>query len=215
MNREWALRLKRALTKKGWSAVELARRSGVDKESVYQYLRGGVKNPGGERIEQLARALEVDPLWLLTGHAATMTAGAKGEAVLLTVVPVMRLSSLRQLQSLDDLAELPPDDGTIPIPDTVGPRAGAVKLEDDSMGPAFPAGTLVVYDPDLEPIPGRFVVAVVNTVGAAVFRRWSATSPDGRFGDLLPDNPHYPLLRLQTEADGFVVGRAVMVVSRV
>lgn len=63
----WDQRLRRIFKDKGWTAAELSRRSGVDRDSVYKYLSGKVKQPRGETLDDLARALGVAPLWLRAG----------------------------------------------------------------------------------------------------------------------------------------------------
>lgn len=60
----WAERLNDMWVAKGWSGAELARRSGVNKENVYKYLRGTVKQPRGDILDKLADALGVARLWL-------------------------------------------------------------------------------------------------------------------------------------------------------
>lgn len=66
----WDQRLRRVFQDKGWSAAELSRRSGVDRDSVYKYLHGAVKQPRGETLDKLADALGISPLWLRTGVGA-------------------------------------------------------------------------------------------------------------------------------------------------
>ncbi len=66
----WNDRLRRETQSKGWSWVELARRSGVPKESIYKYARAKgrmVEQPRGNAINKLADALGVTSLWLRDG----------------------------------------------------------------------------------------------------------------------------------------------------
>lgn len=63
----WAARLQDKFKETGWSKAELSRRSDVDYDNVTKYLAGKVKQPRGDVLAQLARALDVDPLWLEKG----------------------------------------------------------------------------------------------------------------------------------------------------
>lgn len=63
----WAARLQEKFGEKGWTKRELSRRSEVDYDNVTKYLAGKVKQPRGDVLAQLARALDVDPLWLEKG----------------------------------------------------------------------------------------------------------------------------------------------------
>lgn len=60
----WARRLNEALADKGWSKIDLARHSGIDKDRVYKYLRGGVEHPRGDIQDRLADTLDVGRPWL-------------------------------------------------------------------------------------------------------------------------------------------------------
>lgn len=54
---EWHERLSERFEATGWGKAELARRSGVDYNSVLKYLAGQVKQPRGDIMEKLAKAL--------------------------------------------------------------------------------------------------------------------------------------------------------------
>lgn len=57
-------RLKIAIENKGISQAELARRSGLSRASITDYLKGKYKAKPGA-IYSLAQALDVDAFWLL------------------------------------------------------------------------------------------------------------------------------------------------------
>lgn len=57
-------RLKIAIENKGISQAELARRSGISRASITDYLKGKYKAKPGA-IHSLAQALDVDAFWLL------------------------------------------------------------------------------------------------------------------------------------------------------
>ena len=60
----WSKRLWKALSWKGWSQRELARRAGLDEQKVYKYLQGKVDQPRGDTLLRLADTLGVTESWL-------------------------------------------------------------------------------------------------------------------------------------------------------
>lgn len=60
----WSKRLWQALSWKGWSQRELARRSGISEQKVYKYLQGKVHQPRGDTLVRLSDVLGVTESWL-------------------------------------------------------------------------------------------------------------------------------------------------------
>lgn len=65
MNDFW-IRLRMAMQQNGVNAAELSRISGVGKNLISYYLRGKYL-PKQDKVYLLAKALNVDPGWLMTG----------------------------------------------------------------------------------------------------------------------------------------------------
>jgi len=66
MGNEFGNRLREALLKKGITASELSRLSGVGKSDISYYMSGRYL-PKQDKCYLLARALDIDPGWLMTG----------------------------------------------------------------------------------------------------------------------------------------------------
>ena len=64
---EFRHRLKQSIEKKGISASELSRISGVGKSDISNYLKG-IYVAKQDKCYLLAKALNVDPGWLMTGY---------------------------------------------------------------------------------------------------------------------------------------------------
>lgn len=64
----WSQRLNQMLTVRGWTQAELARRTGLSRESIKKYCQGSVAQPRGDALDRLAAALDVQPIWLRDGH---------------------------------------------------------------------------------------------------------------------------------------------------
>lgn len=72
----------------------------------------------------------------------------------------------------------------------------ALRIEGDSMEPDFKEGDIIIVDPELEPIPGEFVVAK-NGNNEATFKKYRPTFTDltGRqHYELVPLNDDYPTI---------------------
>lgn len=78
----------------------------------------------------------------------------------------------------------------------VGPLSFGMVIAGDEMLPHFRAGDRIIIDPDVEPLPGDFVVA--QTRGSeAIFRKYQlrpVSEDTGREYDLAPLNTDYPTL---------------------
>ena len=66
MSNEFGDRLRKAIADKGISASELSRMSGVGKSDISYYLSGRYL-PKQDKCYMMARALDVNPGWLMTG----------------------------------------------------------------------------------------------------------------------------------------------------
>ena len=71
MDLEFMLRLRKALSDKGISRTELSQISGVAKGDITHYLNGDYV-PKQDKCYLLAKALDVDPGWLMTGYKPKM-----------------------------------------------------------------------------------------------------------------------------------------------
>ena len=60
----FAGRLKEALNKTGTKQIELSRLTGIDSGTINNYLSGKYE-PKQDRLEKIAEALFVDPVWLM------------------------------------------------------------------------------------------------------------------------------------------------------
>lgn len=63
---DFQIRLRKAMDEKSVSASELSKISGVDKGSLSNYINGKYA-PKQDKVYKIAKALEVDAGWLMTG----------------------------------------------------------------------------------------------------------------------------------------------------
>ena len=64
---EFQDRLLKVISEKGITASELSDASGVDRPSLSNYINGKYE-PKQDKVYKIARALDVDPGWLMTGE---------------------------------------------------------------------------------------------------------------------------------------------------
>ncbi len=95
---------------------------------------------------------------------------------------------------------------------TLGPRAFALIVEGESMTPGFSPGDKVIFDPDLAPRPGDFVVAKLDEEEKATFKKYRPRGQD-RDGnvviELVPLNDDWPTLSIDAANPGRVVAPMV------
>lgn len=70
MENEFQYRLLKVLNERGMTASELSRLSGIGKSDLSNYLKGKYL-PKQDKVYLIARALNVDPGWLITGVEPT------------------------------------------------------------------------------------------------------------------------------------------------
>ncbi|WP_425065091.1 helix-turn-helix domain-containing protein [Reyranella sp.] len=99
----------------------------------------------------------------------------------------------------------------VPAPSHVGPRAFALELDGPSMEPEFHDGDTVIFDPDVAPKPGHYVVARIDDDNTATFKKYHLKGHDAKgrpIVDLVPLNPAWPILSLNSRKGGRIVAVA-------
>lgn len=95
------------------------------------------------------------------------------------------------------------DDGElVNAPSSAGSGAYALKVRGDSMvnaagGLSFPAESIIVVDPTVDPKPGYPVVVKLKDAAEAVFKIYEF---DGQQYFLKPLNPRYPIAPMPVDA---------------
>lgn len=120
----------------------------------------------------------------------------------IALVPVLKWDGLSKKLESDYMIEVKE---WTPTTGQHGPMAYALQVDGDSMSPDFMPGSLVIVDPDLEPITDSFVI--VNNDESFTFKQ---LVKDG--GDLFlkPVNPQYPIKPL---GRGVIIGVVCEAVS--
>ncbi|MGM8890676.1 LexA family protein [Psychrobacter sp. 1Y1] len=89
-------------------------------------------------------------------------------------------------------------DESEPVIGDCGPNVYWIKLEGNSMEPDFESGELVLIDPDMQPNPADYVVALRKGEKAVTFKKWRPRGFDEATGEeysqLIPSNPDFPII---------------------
>lgn len=106
MDKTVAERMKQTRKARGWTQEELARRSGVARDVIAMTELGRTKRP--RQLEELAKALDVSPAWLLFGDQGIDS---------LTEAELKRAAKLKRLpdhirQAIEQMIDTAPEDNS-------------------------------------------------------------------------------------------------------
>ena len=185
----FAQRFNDCLEKKQVSLVQMSKLLGVSYEMCRRYS-SGLAMPSWDTVEKMAVIFSVKPMWLFMGEQAGEGAQDAKKIPLLDVAVLLRgkLTAVelgkapQMLSSRTDLSE----------------KAFGLRLDNNSMESresvrSFSAGDITIFDPELQPEPGDFVLAeeldAKGNAKALLFRKFR---PTGKGFTLVALNPDYP-----------------------
>ena len=183
----------RATAKLTQNAV--AKAVGVSRAAVTQW-ENGLTKPKGEYIHALAKLYGCTTGFILHGEGSS--AGNVIPAPIgLRQIPII---SYVQAGCWTESCECRAMDGSIETITTdldLGSMAFALEVRGDSMAPEILEGDVVVIDPDVDPLPGDYVVAKNGSHEATLKQyRPRGTNDQGQeYFELVPLNPVYPAMR--------------------
>lgn len=196
------IRLKnlRSLISEAGTIAELARKSATAPAYLSQILNRLPSASGSARTlgDKLARKLETamsKPFgWMDKDHNEV-------EHGFVHYVPLIRKEDLDRVASKSDISA----EQMIPVPLSLGPRAFAYTLTDESMGPRFHSGEIVVFDPDAQLSDHQFCLYLKDGDNLPCLRQYICEDSSGVLCKAL--NPEYPSYHYH--ANDRIYGRAV------
>jgi len=169
----------------GYTQEDAAKAVGMRSQSTLAEAEISGKRSGF--TPQLAALYGVSASWLATGKGAKQSYEAlESASSIIGKVPVI---SWVQAGEFTEAVESRGAEEWVETSAPVLRHTFALRVKGDSMEPEFPAGVIVVVEPDLEPNPGDYVV-VRNGGGEATFKQLVR---DGEDWYLKPINPRYPI----------------------
>jgi SOS-response transcriptional repressor LexA len=184
---------------------EVAKALGISPQALGLVLRGTTKSLTAENNAAAADYLDVDPTWLATGEGG-MGRSSKGNFIKEYAEPKL-VPLLSQVQA--GMYKEIIDRGDAEMIVTAAPLKRytfALRVAGDSMLPTFPDGCIIYVDPEVESLPGDFVIAE-NDQHEGTFKK--LVRMDNRLW-LQPLNPQYRAEPLNGQIIGKVVGMHVL-----
>ncbi|WP_048023898.1 LexA family protein [Raoultella ornithinolytica] len=184
-----AERVKQKRIELGLTQEQAAEKAGIRQQSWASIEDGKTKKP--RNIVGISKALNCDPTWLMTGGTFMPLSDVNSRKVpLISYVQAGALAEKNPIDAFDGSFEY------IMTDTDMSEFTFALRIEGDSMEPDFKEGDIIIVDPELEPIPGEFVVAK-NGENEATFKKYRPTFTDltGRqHYELVPLNDDYPTI---------------------
>lgn len=187
------------------SQADLARAIHRSPSTVWRLLTDGEhsKAIGESLARDIERLLGLPEYWM-DGMAQALHPGAAGQDVYSPAASnTPRAVALYQESDAAVRASKGPGGvrqiGSMFISSGAGAGAWALVVASDAMSPSIMVGDRVVIDPDVRPIPGDIVLAIVNHNQALLRRIRSPSSQLVQF-DLVPHNSDYPVVSSDRQA---------------
>lgn len=160
MNNELIKRLKAVMDTKEISAAELSRLSGIRASSISDYLNAKYE-PKQDKIDLMARALNVSPAWLMGYNTEQSTSRhAKGVRI-----PVLgRVAAGIPIEAITDIDEWEEISGAMA-------KTGeyfALRIKGESMSPKLQPGDIVIVKKQNDVDTGDTAIVLVNGNDATV-----------------------------------------------
>ncbi len=147
-----AERVKQKRIELGLTQEQAAEKAGIRQQSWASIEDGKTKKP--RNIVGISKALKCDPTWLMNGGPFMALADVNSRKVpLISYVQAGALAEKHPIDAFDGSFEYIMTDIDISV------VYFALRIEGDSMEPDFKEGDIIIVDPELEPVPGEFVVA--------------------------------------------------------
>lgn len=207
-------RIKRARLEAGLTQPELAKRCGWDSQGRISNYERDLREPKRGDLEAIARALNVGVSWLWNGDSISrsMPPSVTSEDGLVPVanqirnVPELSWVQAGAWTSVDvsqvDISEAK----HWPCPVPCSPQTFALRVKGDSMAPYFPQDFIIFVDPEVVPLSGRKVVAMLSDSNEATFKQYIE---DGGHKMLKAMNPNWPEPYIAINGNCRIVGTVV------
>ena len=191
------------------SNAELSRKLGRDPSYVARMLlpdgKPAKKRIGDDMVDLISATFQVSREWVDSGPFK-LGAGLKHyekTSLIVFQVPLISWVQAGMWTDIEDNFQDGQDGEWIePHRSSPGKRSFALEIEGDSMtsesgGADFPAGSIIIVDPDRAPRAGDYVVAKDVTTQQATFKKLTT---DGEGWFLRPLNPAYPTIEIDDPA---------------
>lgn len=206
--RAFGQRLRQRREEKDLTLDDIAKAAGKISPQAVEQWESGVTSPKQHRLVAVARLLEVDLGWLLTGvdvDGSRQNGIASAPNNTGRTVPRIRWDDVTDKNSaIEGTAQ-----NTVLSSFPCGPLSFALIITDRSNSPEYEPGDIIIIDPDLDAIPGDMVLATLHASSAPIFRKFReiGRSDDGStIVELAPLNDDWTSDQIVLGRTGRVVG---------
>ena len=202
--REFGYRLSQAVKKSKHSASDVARATGRTPQAVMQWEKGETF-PRLDNLLAIAKKLDVDLGWLLTGRGNQAGGGLSAVGSIGRIVPHINWKDATTTHAEKSARSK----GQIHSFVDVGSEAFALCVEDESNSDDLLPGDVIVIDPAIKPCPGDMVLAVIDGQEFPLlrqFREVSATENGGLNAQFVPLNSFWGSITLTSSDKYEIVG---------
>jgi len=169
-------RIRRARKAAGLTQKELALKVGVTRPAVGQW-ESDTTAPGYAKLDEVAAALGTTAQEILYGGTGDNVAPGPVMVGMVPQISWVQAGSFTEVCFID----LDPDSTDwYPRPPGCGPNTYALKVVGESMLDKYPPGRIIFIDPDVVPLSGDDVIAVMTETGEATFKRYIEEPGAGR-----------------------------------
>lgn len=193
--RRLRLAISHAFEKEGLTQTDIAAAAGMARSTLNEAI---TKGKGSAKTVKLASVCGVSATWLATGEGA-MLQNVTTADVALGRVPLISSVAAGMFTEVSDINPAGFADEWIHCSVPVKAHTFALKVDGDSMEPDYPAGKILIVEPEMEARPGDLVIAK-NTENEATFKKLVRDS--GEYY-LMPLNSRYPMKPL---GDAKIIG---------
>jgi transcriptional regulator with XRE-family HTH domain len=197
-------RIRIAREKLGISQVELAKRVGVSRGSIFQWENDRTQQIRKDKVPRLAAVLGLDVTALSPFGGGTVAPIDKDHKT--NYVVLMRWNDLTAIGAGGKMKmSALKKPSYIEVDIDISPESKALIIEDSSMAPGFCKGDKIIIDPNEEPVDGDHVLARLTQTGEHVFRLYEVRSGGAYL--LTPENTaQYPVVTVNAKFPADIMG---------
>jgi len=180
--------LNRLMFRESLHVMELSRRTGVPQSTLQRITVGAIEKPRSSSLQPIAEYFQVSIEQLKGLEPIPWLYPATPEEMGWTQVPLLswELVTVGKIDSNETQGMLFTDA-------KVGKGAFALTMDDASMEPLFPQGTLLVIDREKEPTDRSYVLAQLKPYPQAIFRQLVLDGPSRYLRPISPDLNKYTM----------------------
>lgn len=191
------------LDKNNINAYQLQEKSNIPQSTTFRITNGETKSPSGATVQKYAKYFGISEADLRFKDLSDMSkAQWDGDNFKVVNKEPVRYVPLLNFVQAGEFCEYHDDAISNEFRPIFGEGYGEnvywVALEGDSMEPDFKSGELVLIDPDIQPNPADYVIALKAGEKKVTFKMWRPRGFDEKTGEeysqLIPSNENYPVI---------------------